>query len=88
MPFALGKPKQPAIAYGRTYYHAKKAGKYELQIGGSRPLVVWLNGKKVWTARRVFPGYHPDAHRITVEMKPGRNEIIVISNFMAFIGVK
>ncbi len=90
MPFALGKPKQPAIAYGRTYYHAKKAetgNRYELQIGGSRPLVVWLNGKKVWTGGRPH-GYHPDADRITVEMKPGRNEIIVVSNFMAFIGVK
>ena len=30
----------------------------------------------------------PDADRVLVEMKKGRNEIVGISNFMLFIGVK
>ena len=86
MPFLDRNPKQ--AAYGRTYYNARSAGKYELQVGGSpSPQVVWLNGKQVWRSRRPH-GYHPNADRITVEMQQGKNEIIVISNFMIFVGIR
>ena len=84
MPFVDANSKQ--AAYGRTYYRAERAGPHELQIGGSRPLIVWLNGEKVWQGGRPH-GYHPNADRLTVTMKAGINEIIVVSNFMAFIGV-
>ena len=85
MPFLDRNSKQ--AAYGRTYYDTKKAGKYELQVGGSpSPQIVWLNGQQVWKSKRPH-GYHPNADRVTVVMKRGRNEIIVISNFMIFVGV-
>lgn len=85
MPFPDHNSKQ--AAYGRSYYDAEQAGNYELQIGGSpSPQIVWLNGKQVWKSKRPH-GYHPNADRIQVEMKKGRNEIIVISNFMIFVGI-
>ncbi len=73
-------------AYGRTFYDATAAGPVELRIGGStNPQMVWLNGELVWKGGA--RGYHPDAARTTVKMKKGRNEIVVVSNFMVFIGI-
>ena len=86
MPFAVNKPDEPSIAFGRTVYDADQAGKAELQIGGSRPLVVWLNGEEVWRGGRPH-GYHPDADRVIVDLRAGENTIIVVCNFMAFIGI-
>ena len=86
MPFLDRDPKQ--AAYGRTYCDAKSAGKYELQVGGSpSPQIVWLNGEQVWKSSRPH-GYHPNADRVVVHMKKGRNEIVVVSNFMIFLGVR
>ena len=86
MPFPDHDAKQ--VKYGRTYYDAKSAGKYELQVGGSpSPQIVWLNGKRVWKSGRPH-GYHPNADRLVVTMKKGRNKIVVVSNFMIFVGIK
>jgi len=87
MPFALQKPEAKSIAFGRTTYDAPQAGPAELQIGGSRPLVVWLNGKEVWRGSRPH-GYHPDADRVRVELQAGKNEIVVACDFMAFVGMR
>jgi len=87
MPFAVEKPKERSIAYGRTTYRAAKACRAELQIGGSRPLVAWLNGKEVWRGGRPH-GYHPNADRVTVRLQAGDNRFVVVSNYMAFLGVR
>jgi hypothetical protein len=85
MPFADISSKQ--AAYGRTWFDAPEAGDYLLRVGGSpNPQIVWLNGQKVWQAPREH-GYHPDADTVPVRMEKGRNEIVVISNFMIFVGV-
>jgi hypothetical protein len=74
-------------AFGRTHFDASRAGDYELQVGGSpAPQIVWVNGVKVWEGRR-SNGYHPNADRVTVTLKAGRNEIVAASNFMVFIGI-
>ena len=86
MPFDDRNTEQ--CAYGRTYYVAATAGKHELQVGGSpSPQIVWLNGVKVWQSERPH-GYHPNADRVVVDMKKGTNEIVGVSNFMLFVGVK
>jgi lysophospholipase L1-like esterase len=86
MPFLDRDAKQ--VAYGRTFYDAPAAGKVELQVGGSpAPQIVWLNGTEVWRSPRPH-GYHPNADRLVVEVKEGRNEIIVVSNFMIFVGIR
>lgn len=87
MPFAAGQPKAPSLAYGRTIYRAKQAGRVELQVGGSRPLVVWLNGKEVWRGGRPH-GYHPNADRVVVPVRAGDNQVIVVSTYVAFVGMR
>jgi lysophospholipase L1-like esterase len=86
MPFADVNEKQ--VAYGRAFFNAPLAGDYELQVGGSPvPQLVWVNGVKVWESKGSH-GYHPNADRLTVQLKAGRNEITVASNFMIFVGLK
>lgn len=86
MPFDDANPNQ--VAYGRTWFDAPRAGDYELQVGGSpAPQIVWINGARVWDGRR-NNGYHPNVDRLPVTLKKGRNEIVVASNFMLFVGVR
>jgi hypothetical protein len=87
MPFACAKPEQPSVRFGRTIFEVKDDGEKELQIGGSPPLMVWLNGREVWRALKAH-GYHPNADRLPVRVVKGKNEIIVISNYMVFMVVK
>ena len=87
MPFALAKPPDGSIAFGRTRYQATRAGKAELQVGGSPPQVVWLNGRQVWQGQGSH-GYHPNADRFMVDLQAGPNEIVVLSNYMAFVGLR
>jgi len=87
MPFAVEKPKERSIAYGRAIYKAAKACEAELQIGGSRPLIVWLNGEEVWRGGRPH-GYHPNADRVTVRLEAGDNRIAVVSSYMVFLGIR
>lgn len=87
MPFAPGKAPDGMAAYGRAHYRAAKAGKAELRVGGSPPQIVWLNGTQVWKQLKSH-GYHPDADRFEVELRAGDNEIIVVSSYMAFVGVR
>ena len=60
---------------------------YELQLGGGAPLVVWVNGVKVYALPKTN-GYHPNAVRTPVLLKAGSNEIIITTGFYAFVGVK
>lgn len=85
MPHSDAEKEHP-VRYGRTYYDAPSAGLYELRLGGSAPLLIWLNGRKAWESQ-VFHGFHPDADRMPVRMKKGRNEIVAASRFLVFVGV-
>lgn len=88
MPFAIEKAGKDMVAYGRTYYVAPRAGKAEMRLGGSSsPQVVWLNGKQVWKSADLH-GYHPDHDRIEVDLQAGKNEIIVMTHYMAFVGIR
>ncbi len=87
MPFAPEKPVPGMAAYGRTHFRAAKAGKAELRLGGS-PQAVWLNGRQVWKAGKFSHGYHPDAESMEVGLAEGDNEIVVLSTYMAFVGVR
>jgi lysophospholipase L1-like esterase len=85
--FALqGEPKG-RTAFARTTYTAAKEGVYELQLGGSTPLIVWVNGVKVFTLP-VVNGYHPNAVRTPVWLKKGANELILTTGFYAYVGIK
>ncbi len=87
MPLVGLKPAKPSFAFARTTYKAAEACKAQLVIGGSPGIVVWVNGKEAW--RNVKPhGYHPEADRVAVDLVAGDNTIIVLTNFMAFIGVE
>ena len=47
-----------------------------------------------WDRDKVLVGHvlkvdrHPNADRLVVTMKKGRNKIVVVSNFMIFVGIK
>lgn len=86
MPFALNSPKKPSLAFGRSFFNADGEGLMELQLGGSDPMVVWLNGTEIWRSTRRH-GLHPKAHCMDVAVRDGKNEIVVLSDSLAFIAV-
>lgn len=86
MPLALEKPAKPAAAFARCTFQAAKASKAQLQLGGSPPLVVWLNHKEVWRSNKAH-GYHVNADRLTVDLAPGQNSVVVLTNLMAFVAI-
>ena len=87
MPFALEKPAEPSVAFGRTCCDADADTVAEMQVGGSLPLKVWLNGELVWEST-YYIGGHPNAARFPVRLHKGRNEIIALSNYFAFVGLR
>lgn len=87
LPFAQGVPEKPVLAFGRTHFDAELAGPMELQVGGSHPLVVWLNGREVWRSLQAH-GYHANADRLEIQAAQGRNELVALSGHMVFAGVK
>jgi len=83
----FGEESSAALAFGRTHFDTAEAGTMELQVGGSHPLVVWLNGREVWRSCRAH-GYHTNADRLDVQVEVGRNELTALSGQMVFAGVK
>jgi len=72
MPFGLEKPAVASVAFGRTYYDSKTEMVAEMQIGGSKPLKVWLNGQLVWeSTEENFAGFHPNASRFPIRLQAG-----------------
>lgn len=84
--FALQGAAKGRTAYARTTFDAPTEGLYELQLGGGVPLIVWVNGVKVYTLPKTN-GYHPNAIRTPVLLKKGANEIIITTKFYAYVGV-
>ena len=86
MPFD-GLPSKDQVAFGRSYFEAPAAGVWRMEVGGSpKPLIVWVNGQKVWSSSRLH-GYHPNVDRFPVKLVAGKNEIIVVSRYMTFVGL-
>jgi lysophospholipase L1-like esterase len=85
--FALQGDAKGRTAFARATYEAPTEGLHELQLGGGAPLVVWVNGIKVFTLAKTN-GYHPNAVRTPVLLKKGRNEIIMTTGFYGFAAVK
>ncbi len=86
MPIIDGKLLKPSFVLGRGTYAAASASKAQLQLGGSGPLVVWLNGKEVWRKENSH-GYHPNADRVAVDLVAGENKVVVLTNYMAFVSI-
>lgn len=86
MPIVDGKLLKPSFVLGRTTYTAASASKAQMQLGGSGPLVVWLNGKEVWRKENTH-GYHPNADRIAVDLVAGGNQVVVLTNYIAFVSI-
>jgi len=87
MPNALEKVPAGNAVFGRLIYKADKAGKVEMQVGGTDPLKVWLNGELVWKGRARH-GVHPNADRFPVNVRKGDNEILVYNKYIAFVGMR
>lgn len=86
MPFVHEKPVE-SVAFGRTSYESPIAMVAEMQVGGSMPLKVWVNGEPVWEMS--YPiGHHPNAYRFPISLQQGCNEIIALSNYCAFVGIR
>lgn len=86
MPFGDPARAKDVAAYTLTEIAAKKAGPVTLHVGGSPPLVVWLNGVKVFDSAKSH-GYHPDAQRFVVTLKRGKNRLIVFTHYLAHVSV-
>lgn len=86
MPFGDPPRQKDAACYALATITAKKTGPVTLHVGGSPPLVVWVNGAKVWENPKSH-GYHPDADRFSVTLKRGKNRLIVFTNYLAHISV-
>ncbi len=82
-----GRLDAAPLVFGRTGFDAPADGAVELQLGGSHPLVVWLNGREVWRSTRRH-GYHAQADLLDVPVVKGRNELVALSRYMVFAGVK
>jgi acyl-CoA thioesterase-1 len=86
MPFGDPVREKDAGAFALATITAKKAGPVTLHVGGSPPLTVWLNGEKVWDNPKAH-GWHPDANRLTVTLKQGKNRLILFTNYLAHVSV-
>lgn len=84
--FALQGDAKGRTAYARTTFDAPAEGLYELQLGGGVPLIVWVNGVKVYTLPKTN-GYHPNAMRTPVLLKKGANKIMITTQFYAYVGI-
>ena len=55
---------------------AKTAGKLQLSFGSDDGLAVWFNGRPI-LSRDVARGAEPDQDVVTVELRPGTNDLLV-----------
>ena len=57
-----------------------------LEVGGSPPLAVWVNGESVWTQLTAH-GYHPNADRVRVRLRKGENQIVTFSTWLFHVSL-
>lgn len=71
------------VGYGLTWCISPEAGRVLFSCGGDDGLVVWVNGTEVWR-NHVHRGWIDGDDRFTVDLKKGRNEILVkVDQFIA-----
>ena len=82
-----GKLEAKKIVFARATVTSPAARQAVMELGGSVPMRVWLNGTEVWSQTAAH-GYHANADRVTVELKAGENQVVVSTSMMAFIGIR
>jgi lysophospholipase L1-like esterase len=89
MPLAgtVGAAGQSRVGFARTTIESPEERTAELQIGGAPPLNVYSNGELVWQQTAAH-GYHPNADRVQVPLKKGKNEFVICTGYMAYLGLK
>ena len=76
----LNKPCGPlksVAGYAYTEFHAAKQGPAQLRLGSKNGWKVWLNGKYIFGRDEYHRGAEIDQYRMPVELKRGRNTILV-----------
>jgi hypothetical protein len=66
-----------AVAFAYAEFTVEKAIKAELRGAADDNFAVWLNGAKVFSFEEWRNGVRHDRHRIPVELKAGRNAVLV-----------
>lgn len=76
----LNKPcgaLKEVTGYAYTEFYSDKARPVELRLGGKNSWKVWLNGKPLFGRDEYHRGAEIDQYRMAVELKPGKNAILV-----------
>lgn len=86
LPLGSVTPVAGKAAFAMTTIKAARAKTVLLRIGGSPPVMVWLNGVLVCDGTKLH-GYHPDADRLEVKLRRGTNRLAVFSTWMFHIAI-
>ena len=70
-------PLKVVTAYAYTEFVSDKAQPAELRLGCKNAWKVWLNGKLLWEREEYHRGMQIDQYRLTGQLQPGRNTILV-----------
>jgi len=65
------------LAYAVTDFVSAAGGPAELRLGCKNAWKIWLNGQPVFERDEYHRGMEIDQYRMPVELRPGRNEILV-----------
>jgi CubicO group peptidase (beta-lactamase class C family) len=68
--------KDTMVAYGYTEIEAGVASKQFMTVGSDDAIRIWLNGKLIHDTW-IFRGLAQDDDQITLDLKPGRNRLLV-----------
>ncbi len=71
------QPLKEVTAYTYTEFVSDKAQPAELRLGCKNAWKVWLNGKLLWEREEYHRGMQIDQYRLTGQLQPGRNTILV-----------
>jgi len=71
------EPLKSVTAYAYTEFFSDKARPAELRLGCKNAWKVWLNGKLLWEREEYHRGMQIDQYRLTGQLQPGRNTILV-----------
>jgi len=74
--FALGKADD-AVAFAYTEFLVDQAMKAEMRGAADDNLTVWVNGVKAFSFEEWRNGVRHDRHRFSVELKAGKNTVLV-----------
>jgi len=81
-----GSPDHAHGAFSLATVKVDNVTQTTIHLGGSPPYTVWLNGALIWDGKALH-GYHPDADRLPITLKPGENRIVVFTNLLFYVSV-